>query len=63
MPDAWSADDGGALELLRTMEDEDNGTGNPGAVARSLVPRFNSLTFFEVTPRSWHQACMSIETN
>ena len=53
MPDTWTADDGGALDLFGTTEDGEG--GNPGAVARSLVPRFNSLTFFEVTPRSWHQ--------
>ena len=52
VPDAWTADDGGALDLFGTAGDSE---GNPGAVERSLVPRFNSLTFFEVTPRSWHQ--------
>ena len=51
VPDAWAADDGGALDLFET----DAATGHPGAVARSLVPTFNSLAFFEVTPRSWHQ--------
>ena len=55
VPDAWTADDGGALELFET----DGATGHPGAVARSLVPTFNSFAFFEVTPRSWHQASTS----
>ncbi|KAA0153625.1 hypothetical protein FNF29_03013 [Cafeteria roenbergensis] len=47
----WTAEDGGALDLY----DCDPATGFPCAVSKSLVPKWNSLAFFAVTPGSFHQ--------
>ncbi|KAG8437670.1 hypothetical protein GDO86_008396 [Hymenochirus boettgeri] len=46
----WSEADGGSLDLYGT---DDN--TQPGAIVKSLVPRWNSLVFFEVSPVSFHQ--------
>jgi len=46
----WTAEDGGTLDLFSV---DDNGC--PKAVVKSLVPVFNSMAFFEVTPKSFHQ--------
>jgi len=50
VPPDWQAGDGGSLDLFTT----DSG-GNPAEVSRRLVPKFNSLAFFEVSPVSFHQ--------
>ena len=50
VPPDWQANDGGSLDLFST----DSG-GNPAEVSRRLVPKFNSLAFFEVSPVSFHQ--------
>ena len=31
--------------------------GQPDQITTSLVPQWNSLVFFEVTPVSFHQVC------
>ena len=51
VPQSWSKQDGGALDLF-SMDTE---TGQPTEVSRSLVPSRNSFVFFEVTPKSFHQ--------
>ncbi|CAG8462705.1 5772_t:CDS:2 [Paraglomus occultum] len=48
--DEWNESDGGALELFNI----DNG-GNPAEVTRSILPKYNTMAFFEVTPTSFHQ--------
>ncbi|XP_029830714.3 prolyl 3-hydroxylase OGFOD1 [Ixodes scapularis] len=46
----WKESDGGALDLF------DVDTHNcPRDIVRSVVPRYNSLAFFEVSPVSFHQ--------
>eukprot|EP00123_Amoebidium_parasiticum_P022380 comp86257_c0_seq1/m.48466 comp86257_c0_seq1/g.48466 ORF comp86257_c0_seq1/g.48466 comp86257_c0_seq1/m.48466 type:complete len:542 (-) comp86257_c0_seq1:349-1974(-) len=50
VPLDWSAADGGALDLFAV-----DGAGYPAAVARSLVPAYNTLAFFEVSNHSFHQ--------
>ncbi|XP_069822069.1 prolyl 3-hydroxylase OGFOD1 [Dendropsophus ebraccatus] len=46
----WSVADGGTLDLYNT----DDRT-QPGSVVKSLVPCWNTLVFFEVSPVSFHQ--------
>lgn len=50
VPPTWSAADGGALDLYDTDKD-----GQPAAIAKSLIPSWNTFTFFEVSPVSFHQ--------
>lgn len=47
---AWGEADGGALNLFTTDE-----KGEPAAVGKSLIPKWNSFTFFRVSPVSWHE--------
>lgn len=47
---SWGSSDGGTLDLFDTDFD-----GQPKDVVTSLVPRSNTLVFFEVTPVSFHQ--------
>nr|XP_032827084.1 prolyl 3-hydroxylase OGFOD1 [Petromyzon marinus] len=49
VPD-WSEEDGGALQLFGVDENI-----NPLSVVKSLVPAWNTLVFFEVSPMSYHQ--------
>ena len=42
-------EDGGALELFASHGDV------AGSVVKRIVPEFNSLVLFRVSPRSWHQ--------
>ncbi|XP_078469855.1 prolyl 3-hydroxylase OGFOD1-like isoform X1 [Lampetra planeri] len=49
VPD-WSEGDGGALQLFSVDENM-----NPLSVVKSLVPAWNTLVFFEVSPMSYHQ--------
>ena len=46
----WKMEDGGHLDLF----DRDN-NGCPKTIVKSLVPTFNSIVCFEVTPKSFHQ--------
>jgi Rps23 Pro-64 3,4-dihydroxylase Tpa1-like proline 4-hydroxylase len=47
--DSWSESDGGQLDLYAPCD------GPEGlAVAKSLIPRRNSMAFFEVSTKSWH---------
>jgi Rps23 Pro-64 3,4-dihydroxylase Tpa1-like proline 4-hydroxylase len=41
--------DGGALELFSSLENV------ASSVVKRIVPEFNSLVLFRVSPRSWHQ--------
>ena len=48
--DAWSDEDGGRLELYGSIEEED-GTNVPAPFpAKTILPNFNSLAYFVVTP-------------
>ncbi|XP_044290039.1 prolyl 3-hydroxylase OGFOD1 isoform X2 [Varanus komodoensis] len=46
----WDENDGGTLDLFST-----NDNFEPLQVIKSLVPSWNSLAFFEVSPVSYHQ--------
>lgn len=46
----WTVEDGGLLDLFNMDEN-----GEPKNIAKSLVPAWNSLTWFEVTEGSHHQ--------
>ncbi|TRY89508.1 hypothetical protein DNTS_016075 [Danionella cerebrum] len=46
----WEMNDGGTLDLFSTDEH-----CQPVSVVKSLLPRWNSLVFFEVSPVSFHQ--------
>ncbi len=50
VPPVWSASMGGTLDLYETQQD-----GSPGAIVKSIVPRFNTMAFFEVSSHSFHQ--------
>ncbi|XP_023320742.1 prolyl 3-hydroxylase OGFOD1 [Eurytemora carolleeae] len=50
VPEDWSEKDGGLLELFNTDE-----TGNPSDISVKMVPKNNSLVFFDVSPISFHQ--------
>lgn len=48
--DAWSEEDGGRLELYESIEQED-GTKVPAPFpVKTILPNFNSLAYFVVTP-------------
>ena len=49
MPEDWTAEDGGALDLFSSEN------GKPTKVAKSICPSFNAFAFFEVSPASFHQ--------
>lgn len=46
----WTSEDGGSLDLFDT-----DSNGQPRDIVRSIIPRFNSFAFFEVSPVSFHQ--------
>lgn len=46
----WTEADGGSLDLYSTDE-----KAQPGHIAKSLIPSWNTLVFFEVSPVSFHQ--------
>ncbi|NXG44810.1 OGFD1 hydroxylase, partial [Psilopogon haemacephalus] len=48
---AWEKSDGGTLDLYSTDEHLE-----PQQIVKSLVPSWNTLVFFEVSPVSFHQA-------
>ena len=46
----WSEKDGGTLDLF-DLDDQ----GHPSNIVKRLVPKTNSMAFFEVTEKSFHQ--------
>ncbi|CAG8704928.1 2317_t:CDS:2 [Funneliformis caledonium] len=46
----WSKEDGGALELFNT-----NSQGHPDEVTLSIIPKWNQMAFFVLSPTSFHQ--------
>jgi Rps23 Pro-64 3,4-dihydroxylase Tpa1-like proline 4-hydroxylase len=50
VPKDWSLEDGGTLDLFSSDE-----LGQPQNITTSIVPVWNSLLFFAVTPQSFHQ--------
>ena len=50
VPPTWSASDGGTLDLYSA-----DAAGAPDVIVKSIVPRFNTLAFFEVSHLSFHQ--------
>ncbi|CAG8566721.1 3552_t:CDS:2 [Ambispora gerdemannii] len=46
----WGKDDGGTLDLF-----DIDSQGHPNKVKRSIIPEWNSMAFFEVSPTSYHQ--------
>ncbi|CAG8485733.1 12339_t:CDS:10 [Ambispora leptoticha] len=46
----WGKEDGGTLDLF-----DIDSLGHPNKVKRSIVPEWNSMAFFEVSPTSYHQ--------
>lgn len=58
VPPDWTNNDGGTLDLFCTDEH-----GQPDQITTSLVPQWNSLVFFEVTPVSFHQVSEVLSLN
>jgi len=58
VPPDWEESDGGTLDLFSTDEH-----GQPEQITRTLVPQWNSLAFFEVTPISFHQVSEVLSLN
>ena len=50
VPEDWNKEDGGLLDLF-----ECNEQNQPMSISDSIVPKWNTLLFFEVSPRSFHQ--------
>ena len=46
----WTDKDGGTLDLFNRDE-----SGHPSSIVQRLVPKTNSMAFFEVTEKSFHQ--------
>lgn len=46
----WKDGDGGTLDLFNSDE-----KGEPSTLAKSILPEWNNLVFFAVSPRSFHQ--------
>ena len=46
----WTVKDGGTLDLFSLDE-----LGHPSSIVQRLVPKTNSMAFFEVTEKSFHQ--------
>ena len=46
----WTEKDGGTLDLF-----DRDANGDPKDVVKRLVPKSNSMAFFEVTEKSFHQ--------
>lgn len=51
----WSFKDGGRLELFGVDQVDGEKIQSPGEVITRLVPKWNSMAFFEVSPTSYHQ--------
>ncbi|XP_015521815.2 prolyl 3-hydroxylase OGFOD1 [Neodiprion lecontei] len=54
----WTAQDGGSLDIFDTDEN-----GQPNCIVRSLIPEYNSLIFFEVSDKSYHQVSEVVSTD
>ena len=54
----WSEKDGGTLDLF----DRDD-FGDPKDIVKRLVPKINSMAFFEVTEKSFHQVAEVLTTD
>ncbi|KAJ6666125.1 hypothetical protein lerEdw1_001029 [Lerista edwardsae] len=52
----WDKADGGTLDLFSTDGRSPRYHFQPQLIIKSLVPSWNTLTFFEVSPVSFHQA-------
>lgn len=52
-PEGWSEEDGGNLDLFCTNPGSDSTPSHK--IGKSLTPVFNSIAFFEVSKRSFHQ--------
>lgn len=52
-PEGWSEEDGGNLDLFCTNPGSDSTPSHK--IGKSLTPVFNSIAFFEVSKRSYHQ--------
>lgn len=50
VPENWTKEDGGSLDLYNTTDD-----GMPDSITARLIPCWNSIAFFEVSPVSFHQ--------
>ena len=50
VPENWAKEDGGSLDLYNTTND-----GMPDSITARLIPQWNSIAFFEVSPISFHQ--------
>ena len=46
----WTTEDGGSLDLFNR-----DTNGCPKEIVKSLIPARNTIVFFEVTPKSFHQ--------
>ncbi|CAG8433426.1 1773_t:CDS:2 [Diversispora eburnea] len=46
----WTKEDGGALEFFDIDE-----LGQPKEIVQSIIPKWNSMAFFELSPTSYHQ--------
>ncbi|CAG5115283.1 unnamed protein product [Candidula unifasciata] len=58
VPESWSLDDGGTLDLFDTDEH-----GQPKNIVKSIVPKRNSFLFFEVSAASFHQVAEVLSEN
>ncbi|XP_039258613.2 prolyl 3-hydroxylase OGFOD1-like [Styela clava] len=58
LTDDWSEKDGGTLDLFSVDE-----SGDPDMIMKSLVPSFNTLVFFDVSPISYHQVSEILAEN
>ncbi|XP_046743002.1 prolyl 3-hydroxylase OGFOD1 [Diprion similis] len=54
----WTAQDGGSLDIFDTDEN-----GQPKCIVRSLIPEYNSMIFFEVSDKSYHQVSEVLSTD
>jgi len=52
-PESWTEEDGGCLDLFQTDPSSDSIPSR--MIGKSLTPVFNSIAFFEVSERSFHQ--------
>lgn len=58
VPEDWKEQDGGLLDLFSVDKN-----GHPDSVVKSLTPASNSLIFFEVSEKSFHQVSEVLSEN
>lgn len=51
VPEDWNEQDAGHLDLFNVDPD----TAQPCSIAKSLLPKWNTFNFFEVSEKSYHQ--------